>query len=881
MKLLDALNANGFHSSIATSFSCDLSFYSSVIQPRLRGTGCRNNFLLVDAGSYSRSTPLSSALSADAGRRYLVAPARVGGVFHPKLFLLVGKDKGRLLIGSANISSRGYGDNRELTAVLNCGPEESPEQMIIAKAYDYVCSFLDRRAMSVGYKLNRIESDAPWLRTATRKEGPYPIEDRDHNVDLLLSPGTRIMERFRNLVDGDEILHLIVSSPFWDPNLKALSELIQLLQPARTSILIHPRTVNFPINALPKVPGLTEIFNAGILGGSDGRYLHAKLIVAEGRRADHVLAGSANCSIAALGLGDTPPVNAEACLYYRIPRGEAAKALSLSESLLSTEALTDQDLRDLPPYREDERPAEGLPLPGTIEVIERRIYWLPPARMNPTGASLILMNASGECVGDPLPFDSTTEPPSIGISLASYPAIHFASISFPDGGRTAPTILHFHEDLRRAAPSPARERMQNLLEHIRLDETDLKSLLTPFEHLIFAKQEQENVPGENPGRKDPGRAGKEEGEDAGRRLTYEEFIKRQIEPSTGIKNLVVTVGDDAALLVEFLMPLFRRPPPSISELENEEASEEDLEQGGGYGEDEPDPPRDILLLPIPGAELERARKRILRLVDRYAKWCRGIHLDNRRNLDTDEVSRLWALLALLSFLAGRRIVLETGSEERVIPANDPTSSFNFPQLICDVLGDFITAGDRPLINRLRLPDDIESLPDEYFGAWTTSCWAVCIAMELAVRERWISLKEDLEVLGYTLYRQTGIAAGALDESALLEGMKCLHKQARMEFLTTLAQAIKRHMWFLDLARNASPPMGWTPQMLQAGTTNIRLGDRIWTNVVGPRYVRNVVEGTKLYLNRPGSKLKNGATNWYVINAGFAVKMNNINRQIPV
>ena len=58
---------------------------------------------------------------------------------------------------------------------------------------------------------------------------------------------------------------------------------------------------------------------------------------------DHVLSGSANCTVAALGGEGFAGSNAEACVYRRLPRGTATAALGM-DSWLAAEPIQVSDL---------------------------------------------------------------------------------------------------------------------------------------------------------------------------------------------------------------------------------------------------------------------------------------------------------------------------------------------------------------------------------------------------------------------------------------------------------------------------------------------------------------------------------------------------------
>jgi hypothetical protein len=88
----------------------------------------------------------------------------------------------------------------------------------------------------------------------------------------------------------------------------------------------------FPANALDPTRPFTLIdFKAA----DEKRFIHAKLIIVQTEQSDHVLYGSANATIAALGNEDFSGTNEEACLYRALPRDAAIERLGLLSALQS------------------------------------------------------------------------------------------------------------------------------------------------------------------------------------------------------------------------------------------------------------------------------------------------------------------------------------------------------------------------------------------------------------------------------------------------------------------------------------------------------------------------------------------------------------------
>ena len=113
------LASTGWHSSIATTYSVDPAFYDMYVQRRLRQYGVNNNILMADAGMLKMAlNALPEAFNA-AGFRYAVVPVSVTGAFHPKVHLRLGGNKARLVIGSANVTTAGWGKNQEVVTRLD------------------------------------------------------------------------------------------------------------------------------------------------------------------------------------------------------------------------------------------------------------------------------------------------------------------------------------------------------------------------------------------------------------------------------------------------------------------------------------------------------------------------------------------------------------------------------------------------------------------------------------------------------------------------------------------------------------------------------------------------------------------------------------------
>lgn len=859
MKIIDSLKDKGFHSSIIASYSCDLPFYDAVVQARLRTAGCLNNILLTDADAYAQAVPSLGNLANHAGRRYTVIPVTARGAFHPKLILQLGKEHARLMLGSANASTGGFGSNKEIVTILDCTDSPSPEQALIAATYDYLVEFIDRNVPILAYKVDRHMADSPWLAKATRATGAVTLSDGSV-ASLIVAPREIPLQRFAELVGKDSIKRLIALAPFWDKNLKALQSLIAMLSPGRTDILIQPEMVNIRHEAIPPQVCVHDANTEG------SRYLHAKVFIAEGEDADHILFGSANCSVAALGLNKVPAINAEACLYLRVLAGTATDRLGLSGSLAPEHSLTQEDIQRLP-WTEEPGGGQGQFYPGHIEFFAGRLFWSPSTQNIVDGCRMELLNPN------------LTPLVSLGIERYGPPVLfermqkqtanmRFAHIVLKNGAVSAPVIIHHREELRKAAPGPKGTEMVNLLEKIRIGSSDFLDLLQPFERLFFNNTSTGTIdpaPGGAPHHNRAVPVNPEEDIQA-QPLTYEQFLEGRSSTSPESKLCVTASGPEVGILVDFLLHYFKAQAEAKIPTVVDGEDEEDLETMLAVGSDQQKkklPPQ------MTEQALSRLRKRILKLVSKYLAWTDSLQKDRQRIFWADDAAGLWGLLALLSYLAGNEIQVGEEAMARVIPLVSREKETSFSQLVVLVLGNIFTNGMSPLINRLQVPAYADELAAEHLGTWCASFWAVCVAFDQAIRCGDKELQEDLECIGHAVYTRTGMADGKLPKEEVLSRLRCIHSLTDFGDRITSVRLLRWHEWFVSIAGSIKDPKGIEMKMA-SGSRGIEPGDYVLVKGVGPRYVRKLA-GATIHLNKPGAHDKNEKENTLRINAGYLKK----------
>lgn len=389
MKYFDVFAESGFHSAFLTTYAFGAQAFEDLPFSRLRGSGCRNIVILADRQMVNQSFA-ELGPPKFAGSSYHLVKADAPGAFHAKITLLIGAKKGRLLIGSANLTALGLGGNKELVASLSYGEDITGNARHFASALHYIRSKVPPDDLWFVTAMQRALRSSPWLRDAM--ENPFSEQEAEPEVALVHDrPDVTILDQIAARVGDDRIERLIVVSPYWDMKLEGLARLRAILGEPPTALLIDAASTYFPKSELPRFSGV-EMFK---VDASDSkRFVHAKLVIAQGQTWDHVISGSMNCTLPAL-LG--PMVvrgNAEAGIYKRVPPGTALAALGLDT--YRDAPLQPSDLHDLASASAKTPAGEAYTDGGTMTLQSGRLAWKPPTGFVPRSAIAITLRDRDE-----------------------------------------------------------------------------------------------------------------------------------------------------------------------------------------------------------------------------------------------------------------------------------------------------------------------------------------------------------------------------------------------------------------------------------------------------------------------------------------------------
>lgn len=692
MKYYDAFGEGGYHSAFFTTFAFSGQAFEDIPFPKLRGAGCRNITVLADASMVNLSFA-EFGTPRFAGSLYHLIKIAAPGAFHPKIVLLVGENKGRLLVGSANLTALGLAGNRELVADLAYSPAAPAFAPVFRQALDYISTAAPSDDPWFAVSRDRALQLSPWLLQGGAQATERAIDDLELIVD---SPMNSVLEQIVAAIGGDEIERLVVVSPYWDTELEGLRLLREEFGSPPTDILIEKSRGQFPISSFSQTSGI-GLFD--IENGS--RFNHAKLIVAIGREFDHVVSGSLNCTVPALLGSRVPKGNAEAGIYKRVPVGAALPALGLADyrdSPIEPSSLVDPSPSDI---ADESYPIE----PGIFQLRGTRLTWIPPSKLPKRPTHLAIFDSNGANHWGAL---KTGCPEETGWNVdLELGRPRSARVYFVDDASAPGFVIDL--DLLITSTSPTaggkKDRLADRLAIAGREDLELIGVLTDLETIDLDEigNRETRFTDERENR---------DGGDATRsflKLTYEDFVKARSRTGADrdAKSFSATHFNRAADLVSSclnrLIGLVSKDLSAEEEAELQKTASHDLSvteprgQGGGDADDDGSAPAQKESAQRVGPRPREYSTKIVHAVIAFEARTRALR---GQPITTAELVRLRALLQII--LAYAQPLGGAHSIHGILPVTDKTGH-DWPRLAGRLLNQHF--GTILALQHLRLEED--------------------------------------------------------------------------------------------------------------------------------------------------------------------------------
>lgn len=305
--------------AVVLTHNVDFLLIQSILLPRLRMIGHPRLTVLADAGCAAGSYSQQRFLLDGLGKRYRVVPVDLGRGrrFHPKAILLAGPETAVLAVGSGNLTHGGWSANKEVWADFVSDEVGGLPALAAFKSYlEGVLALVPLHETITDHVMAAFDP----------QENQWAAELPEPN-GLLGSPAaTPLLDRIATLA-GDGVEAVTVCTPYFDPEGAALAEIGRRFS-APLNALLQPGRAGLTVSVAAKLSSNISLRSVDSFDEEGrSRFIHAKLFAFRRGGSTLLVAGSANCSKAALMAGPSWG-NAELVAIREVAHQEADDLLA-------------------------------------------------------------------------------------------------------------------------------------------------------------------------------------------------------------------------------------------------------------------------------------------------------------------------------------------------------------------------------------------------------------------------------------------------------------------------------------------------------------------------------------------------------------------------
>lgn len=287
----DIIKNKGYTIALFTTFNFEIEFFERAILGRLYDNGIRKVSLFVDADEFEKSLKSIDAprTSIGLGKKYIVSPVLIHGAFHPKMVLLLGERKARLIVASSNITTNGYEKHNEVYNVIDYTEKDKDYQDVIVSAINSFIT-MNKLSYSLDDELIKDITDFVYYRKCPNNGERYLIQNCEETI----------LEQVKGKIE--EPVNIIkVAVPYYDNKTAALNSLQTTFPDAKINLFVQQGTSTLPKEYSNNFAiSLFDKFTDTDLSGN-GNFYHGKVFLFKTDKKDYIMYGSANCTVSALG----------------------------------------------------------------------------------------------------------------------------------------------------------------------------------------------------------------------------------------------------------------------------------------------------------------------------------------------------------------------------------------------------------------------------------------------------------------------------------------------------------------------------------------------------------------------------------------------------
>jgi hypothetical protein len=331
--ILSLIGNGRYHSCILTTFSFDFYFFEMKVMKWLRSCGIRNVNVFIDGYFYSELMQQAIGDEMKKATGYSLYPIFEKNIFHPKIWLLFGKNEGLLLVGSGNLTNSGIGSNDEIWGAYHFDIKQPHNAPVFSAAWKYISKLSKTTQGIVKEKTTCwIAEQSQWLMKLPKVDDFQFLDLPNDQIAFLYNTDkTTIWQQIKQLTANERIIEITTVSPYYDTQGKALEEIKNTFPNAQINVIIDESgtiPTKLPNNKKYAFYDWKELGLCRNISAQLQSKLHAKILYLKTKgNKEFCLFGSAN--ITSAGLGILNSANSEVSLFIKSEKGNILDKIGL------------------------------------------------------------------------------------------------------------------------------------------------------------------------------------------------------------------------------------------------------------------------------------------------------------------------------------------------------------------------------------------------------------------------------------------------------------------------------------------------------------------------------------------------------------------------
>lgn len=289
-RILDEIsNSRGYSIALLTTFNFEISYFERTILSALYDKGIKNIELFVDADELEKA--VSESIDNNLNKKYIANPIRINSAFHPKIVLLLGEEKAKLIVASANIKTSGYTLNNEIYNVFEYSKDSQENLNLI----NDVISFFERLNGMSYYQDERIFNKINDLIYRHRRTD-------NNDIKLIQNLDLSVIDQLKEIIK-EKVVSIDIAVPYYDNELLGYKSLSEAFDCKNINLYLQNGLSTFPVdyNKNNEIVESDNIYTyLKLKSNGKKNFYHGKVFRINTENKAYILYGSSNCTLSAL-----------------------------------------------------------------------------------------------------------------------------------------------------------------------------------------------------------------------------------------------------------------------------------------------------------------------------------------------------------------------------------------------------------------------------------------------------------------------------------------------------------------------------------------------------------------------------------------------------